>query len=245
MSRSRASLRLIRPAPARRAKASEGAPASATQRIVESVTSAIVDRRLMPGTKLAEQKVADIFKVSRTIVRQALNQLSRDRLVNLAPARGAYVAMPSVKEAHQVFETRRMIESAMVKQLSKTITEAQIVELRAHLRAEGAAVSRSDVAGRTRLLGDFHTVLARMLGNDVLVQLLTDLITRSSLISLMYQSSQSAEESLAEHVKIVDALERRDVRTATRLAEEHLSNVEQNLRLDPRTPDLAQILGTE
>ena len=40
----------------------------------------------MPGTKLAEQKIADIFKVSRTLVRQALNQLSRDKLVTLAPA---------------------------------------------------------------------------------------------------------------------------------------------------------------
>ncbi|MEP7283954.1 MAG: GntR family transcriptional regulator, partial [Rubrivivax sp.] len=38
----------------------------ATERIVESITSAIVERRLMPGTKLAEQKIAGIFKVSRT-----------------------------------------------------------------------------------------------------------------------------------------------------------------------------------
>jgi DNA-binding GntR family transcriptional regulator len=245
MPRSRARLKLIEPAPSRRAGASEGAPASATQRIVESITSAIVERRLMPGTKLAEQKIADVFKVSRTIVRQALNQLSRDRLVNLAPARGAHVAMPSVKEAHEVFELRRMIESAMVKRLGKTVSDRQIIELRAHLRAEAAAVSRTDIPGRTRLLGDFHIVLARMLGNDVLVQSLTDLISRSSLISLMYQSSHSAEKSLAEHVEIVDALERRDARAATRHAEEHLSHVEQNLRLDPRSPDLAQILDPE
>ena len=63
-----------------------------TRRIVESITEAIVERRLMPGTKLAEQKIADIFHVSRTLVRQALNQLSRDRLVTLEPARGAFVA---------------------------------------------------------------------------------------------------------------------------------------------------------
>ena len=69
----------------------------ATQRIVDSITAAIVERRLMPGTKLAEQQIADIFKVSRTLVRQALNQLSRDRLVTLEPARGAFVAKPGVR----------------------------------------------------------------------------------------------------------------------------------------------------
>ncbi|WP_029523720.1 GntR family transcriptional regulator, partial [Polaromonas glacialis] len=88
-----------------------------TQRIVESITAAIVERRLMPGTKLTEQKIADIFDVSRTIVRQALNQLSREHLVVLEAARGASVAMPSIEEARQVFEVRAMIESAMVRQL--------------------------------------------------------------------------------------------------------------------------------
>ena len=77
------------------------AASGATERIVESITSAIIERRLMPGTKLSEQKLGDIFQVSRTLVRQALNQLSRDRLVTLERARGAFVAMPSVEEARR------------------------------------------------------------------------------------------------------------------------------------------------
>ena len=233
------------PRPATSRKAASPPLAGATQRIVESITGAIVARRLMPGTKLSEQKIADIFKVSRTLVRQALNQLSRDRLVTLEPARGAFVAMPSVEEAHQVFEMRQMIEGAMARRLCALITDAQIAELRAHLKAEQAAVARTDVPGRTRLLADFHAVLARMMGNQVLAQLLGDLLSRSSLISLMYQSSHSAEASVAEHVAIVDALEKRDVRSAVRLTEVHLDQVERNLRLDPRSPDLALILGSE
>ena len=233
-----------RPASRRKTRATS-TPAGATQRIVESITEAIVARRLMPGTKLSEQRLADIFKVSRTLVRQALNQLSRDRLVTLEPARGAFVAMPSIEEAHEVFEARRMIEAAMVKRLCSTVTAMQVAELRAHLKEEEAAVARTDVPGRTRLLGDFHIVLAQKLGNQVLVQLLGDLLSRSSLISLMYQSSHSAEASLAEHVAIVDALEKRDARAAVRLAEDHLEHVERNLRLDPRSSDLAQILAAE
>lgn len=255
MPRSRANLKVIRPAPrstppartrAAQAASSEGDGGSAhggsTQRIVESITSAIVERRLMPGTKLAEQKIADIFQVSRTIVRQALNQLSRDHLVTLEPARGAFVATPSVEEARQVYEVRTMIEAALVKQLAARITDAQVAELRAHLAQEREAVARTDVPGRTRLLADFHVVLARMLGNDVLAHLLNDLLSRSSLISLMYQSSHSAEHSQDEHEQIVDALARRDVRGAVKLMEQHIQSVERNLQLDPRTPDLESVL---
>jgi DNA-binding GntR family transcriptional regulator len=218
------------------------AASGSTARIVDSITSAIVERRLMPGTKLAEQRIADIFEVSRTLVRQALNQLSRDRLVTLEPGRGARVAEPSVEEARQVFDVRNMLEAAMVGRLCAAITPAQIAELRAHLRDEQAAVVRTDVSGRTRLLADFHVVLARMLGNETLARMLADLLSRCSLIALMYQSSHSAGHSYDEHVAIVDALERRDARAAVRLMQAHLQHVEHNLQLDPRTPDLGAVL---
>ncbi len=216
--------------------------ASATDRIVDSVTAAIVERRLMPGTKLAEQKLADIYGVSRTLVRQALNRLSRDRLVTLEPARGAFVAQPSVEEARQVFEVRAMLEGALARHLAARITPVQLRALREHLKSEREAVAQTDVPGRTRLLADFHVLLARMAGNEVLAQMLADLLTRSSLIALMYQSTHSAQASQQEHERIVDALEARDARAAARLMEHHLGSVERNLRLDPRAPDLAEVL---
>lgn len=221
----------------------QAAPAaSATQRIVDAIVNAIADRRLMPGTKLSEQKIGDIFKVSRTVVRQAFNQLSRDRLVVLEPARGAFVATPTAEEARDVFEVREILETAVTKQLCATITDEQIRQLREHLERERAAVTGAQVSGRTRLLADFHIVLARMLGNEVLVQMLSELLTRSSLIALMRQSTQSAEESHDEHVAIVDAFERRDAKAAVRLVGKHLANVQHNLNLDPQRVDLAEIL---
>ncbi len=227
-----------RPAP----PAAPPAAAGATERIVASITAAIVERRLMPGTKLSEQTIADVFQVSRTLVRQALNQLSRDRLVTLAPARGAFVAMPSVDEARQVFQVRSMLEGALARQLCACISDRQIAELRSHLRNEAAAVARTDVPGRTRLLADFHVLLARMLGNEVLAQLLRDLLSRSSLIALMYQSSHSAAHSQQEHMLIVDALAKRDARAAARLMTQHLAAVEHNLHLNPHGADLGAAL---
>ena len=174
MARSRAPLKIV-------------PPQSSTQRIVDSIVEAIVERRLMPGTKLAESHIGELFDVSRTVVRQALNQLSRDRLITLEPARGAFVAQPGVEEARQVFEARQLIEAGVVRELCARITPAQVATLRAHLKDQRAAVARVDVGGRTRLLADFHVVLAQMFGNEVLAQLLADLLSRSSLISLMYQ----------------------------------------------------------
>ena len=236
------------PAAARAARAAappEATPTGTTERIVASITNAIVERRLMPGTKLAEQQIADIFHVSRTLVRQALNQLSRDHLVTLEPARGAFVAQPSVEEARQVFEVRNMLEAAMIKRAATELKPAHIAELRVHLQSEQAAVLRTDVSGRTRLLADFHVVLAQMLGNQVLAEILQDLVSRCSLIALMYQSAHSAEHSFEEHVAIVDALEKRDTKAAVKLMQEHLHHVERNLRLDPRIPDLQSALRPE
>ena len=133
----------------------------------------------------------------------------------------------------------------MIRRAATEFGAAQIAELRAHLKAESLAVQRTDVPGRTRLLADFHVVIARMLGNEVLAHMLGDLVSRCSLIALMYQSAHSAEHSYEEHVAIVDALEKRDARAAVRLMESHLNNVERNLRLDPRTPDLGALLLPE
>ena len=221
------------------------ANANLTQRIADSITTAIVEHRLMPGTKLAEQRIADVFNVSRTLVRQALMQLSRDKLITLEPARGARVAEPSVSEARQVFDARKMLEAALIKRAAAELTAAQIAQLRAHLQAQSDAVQRTDIPHRTRLLADFHVLIAQMLGNEVLAGMLSDLVSRCSLIALVYQSAHSAEHSLDDHVAIVDALERRDARGACRLMLAHLHDVERNLQWDPRAPDLESVLRPE
>lgn len=213
-----------------------------TYRIVTSITQAIVKRQLMPGTKLSEQKLANIYGVSRTLVRQALNQLSRDHLVTLTPARGAHVATPSVEEAQQVFEVRNLLESALVDQLTTRITDEQLNDLRAHLKLEANAIEQHDVSERTRLLGEFHVLLAKQHGNAVLAELLLDLLNRSSLIALMYQSSSSAERSHQEHVALVDALAHRDSQTVKDLMSQHLHNVESQLRFDTQPSDLSAVL---
>ena len=209
---------------------------SSTHQIVESLTRAIVEHRLHPGTKLAEQKLADHFGVSRTLVRQALFQLSQNRLIRLEPARGAFVAAPSVDEAKQVFAVRRMLEAEMTRAFVQVVTPGKIKALREHVAQEKLAVSNQDVPGRTELLGDFHVRMAELMGNQVLAELLRELISRCALITLMYQSAHAAEHSNEEHAEIVKALAAKDEALAVQLMNEHLTHVEENLTFDRKVP---------
>ncbi|MEY2678518.1 MAG: hypothetical protein RLZ00_1210 [Pseudomonadota bacterium] len=218
---------------------------TATRSIVDALTKAIVEHRLHPGTKLAEQKLADHFGVSRTLIRQALFQLVQKRLIRMEPARGAFVATPSSDEARQVFAVRRMIEIEMTRNFVRHVTPAQIKALKEHVAEEKAAVSRGDVPGRTDLLGDFHVRMAELMGNDVLAQILSELISRCALITLMYQSSNAAEHSAEEHSEILKAIAAKDEDLAVKLMDEHLRNVEEGLALDRKVPsnDIAMALA--
>jgi DNA-binding GntR family transcriptional regulator len=218
---------------------------TATRSIVDALTKAIVEHRLHPGTKLAEQKLADHFGVSRTLIRQALFQLVQKRLIRMEPARGAFVATPSSDEARQVFAVRRMLELEMTRNFVRNVTPAQIKALKEHVAEEKAAVSRGDVPGRTDLLGDFHVRMAELMGNQVLAQILSELISRCALITLMYQSSNAAEHSAEEHAEILKAIVAKDEKLAVKLMDEHLRNVEEGLALDRKVPsnDIAMALS--
>jgi len=205
---------------------------SSTHAIVQALINAIAGHRLRPGTKLVEQTLADHFGVSRTLVRQALFQLAQKRLVTLKPARGAFVATPSIDEAREVFAVRRMLEAEMTRQFVRSLTPARLKALREHVKRERGAVAGSDTGERTHLLGDFHVAMAQLLGNTVLAQLLEDLIARCTLITLMYQSGEAAVHSLEEHADIVAALTARDEVRAVQLMQEHLRNVEAGLEFD-------------
>ena len=208
---------------------------TSTRFIVEALTRAIVEHRLAPGEKLVEQRLADQFGVSRTLVRQALFQLSQKHLIVMEPARGAKVASPSVAEAKQVFAVRRMLESGMVSAFIGLATHADIETLKMHTIQEKAAVDSNDIANRTELLGDFHVCMAQLMGNTVLAQLLFDLTSRCTLAALMYQTTAAAQHSYEEHSAILQAIASRNELLALQLMDDHLCNVEKALALPAST----------
>lgn len=200
------------------------------QRVVESILS----QKLKPGERLGEQELADMFGVSRTLVREALMQLQARGFVEVRSRKGWYVVEPSIEQARDAFAARRALESGMLRE-SELLREAGkplqtvIKRLRQHVKEEQAAIEATDVATRTFLLADFHVCLAECLGHRVLCDLLRDLTARTTLVASLYQSTHDARESCADHGRIVTALAAGDAEGAARLMLTHIGGVEDAL----------------
>src|SRR6478735_8876902 len=132
--------------------------------IYERIYRAILDNRLKPGTKLVEERLAEIFEVSRPRIREVLSRLAHEQVVELFPQRGAYVAKPSIEQAQDVFEARRLIEPAVLRRLIETLTPDKVERLRAHHELEEDARRRDDKRAIVRLSGQFHALLAELAG---------------------------------------------------------------------------------
>jgi len=191
------------------------------QRVVESILA----QKLAPGERLGEQELADLFGVSRTLVREALMQLQARGFVEVRTRKGWYVVEPSFEEARDAFAARRVIETGMLREAGRPLQSA-IRRLRKHVADERQAIEDGDAATRTFLLADFHVCLAECYGNRLLSDVMRDLTARTTLVALLYQSSHDAAQSCAEHAAIVDALERGDAKTAEKLMLAHIGSVQ-------------------
>jgi DNA-binding GntR family transcriptional regulator len=220
--------------------------AATVQGICDSIWLAIAERRLRPGTRLKEEQLAEIFAVSRARVRQALSLLERDHLITLVPNRGAFVAEPTIEESRDVFLARRIIEGPLVERLCARADAEHIARLRAHVAEERDAHRRGDLPAIVRLSGGFHLLIAELAGSPYLYSVLRDLISRTSLITAMYQPRMTHNCGPDEHEEVVEHIARRDAAAACCAMNGHLEHVESDLDLnDAMDPpaDLRDVLG--
>lgn len=209
------------------------------------ILQAIFERRLPPGEKLTEDRLAELFGVSRTVVRQALARLAQDGIVELHPNRGAFVAAPSRADARHVLAARAVVEPEIAADACSCDSHA-LTRLRGHILMEDRARAEGDRAALVRLTGEFHVTLAEAAGNPVFVRLLTELHALSSLAILLYARGEHAACPPHEHGDIVAAIERGDAGEASRLMREHIAHVAAEMDLtEPlaRPAGLAQALG--
>ena len=214
--------------------ATDTAADTGSQHIRDTLRDAIVERRLAPGTKLSESDVGELFNVSRTLVRAALQALSYEGLVSVEKNRGAFVAHPSIDEARQIFATRRLIEPGVVRAAAPHIGKAELAELRRMLAAERQLTEQRGHSARRaeiKASGDFHLALADLSRNAILRRFMDELVARSSLVIALYGQSTVSSCGHNEHDEIVNALERGDVDTAARLMVHHIDHIEADLDL--------------
>jgi DNA-binding GntR family transcriptional regulator len=216
-----------------------------TAQVHERIWSAIVDHSLPPETRLVESELCEIFGVGRTRVRQVLQRLAHERIVTLMRNRGAMVSRPSVREAREVFAARRLIETSIVETVIKSATRKDIKRLQEHVAGELDAWRANDRRAILKLSGEFHILLAEAADNSILLEILRDLVSRSSLIIAVYQPPGASPCPPHAHREFVAMLERRE-RAAIKLMVQHLDHVFADLMLEERNGggiDLKSVFG--
>jgi DNA-binding GntR family transcriptional regulator len=211
----------------------------------ERIWSAIMDHSLPPETRLVETELCEIFGLGRTRLRQVLQKLAHERVVTLMRNRGAMVSKPSVREAREVFAARRIIEANIVETIIKTATRKDIKRLQDHLAREEEAWRDNDRRSILKLSGEFHLLLGEIADNSILLELLRDLISRSSLIIAVYQVPGASPCPPDAHRELTATLERRE-RGAIKLMIQHLDHLTTSLMLEDRTEtrvDLRSVFG--
>lgn len=121
------------------------------ERLYVEILDAILDHRLSPGVKLKEDELADIFSVSRTVVRRALLRLSHDRIVDLQPNRGATIICPDVRMAREILGVRRLIEAEVIREATLKATSESLDSLRRCVEDERDQVCKQHVGAGLRL----------------------------------------------------------------------------------------------
>ena len=204
-------------------------------------TGAIAERRLTPGEKLTEETLVEIFNVSRARIRRVLLLLAKENVVHLEPHRGAFVWRPTVTDARNILEARRIVELEIARKAAQTAGSVQIRRLRKLVAREQRAIRRSDHKDIMRLSGDFHVALAEAAANPVLAEFVRELVSRCYLILATYQRRDYRNCPQNDHVTIVDAIEAGDAELAADVMLEHFRHIEDELDLQDR-PNVKQDL---
>lgn len=210
-----------------------------------ALRDAILNHTIRPGTKLPEDELGEIYSVSRTVVRSALQALSHDRLVTLEPNRGAFVAKPTKLEAREVFEARALIEPKVAALAAEIATHRDAALLRRHLEEEHEALHEGRDGEAVVLSGRFHVAIAEIAKQSILTDFVRGLCSRSSLIiSLYWRRRDVVCESHAHHA-LVEAIAGNSPRDASELMNSHLVDLLSGLDLSDRAAEplrLADIL---
>ena len=193
--------------------------------ISKVVTTAILDKRLLPGSKLGEQVLADIFGVSRAVVRQALIRLADDGLVSMVRNRGAFVSKPSFREAMEIYDALTILEQGVAAQLSGRLNPGEWDELRQHVAKQRRAVGEKNDVLADELGQSFHTLFVRLSRNLVVQELHAQLTRRTALLRSLIRSRFDYCGLLQDHGKLIDLLQEGRTGEARDLIDLHHRNV--------------------
>ena len=193
--------------------------------VYETLLEAILSGRLTPGTVVSELALAKQLDVSRTPVHDAVRQLAKDGLVQQRANRRATVATFSRDDIHDVFEMRKILEAEAARRAATRIDRPTLARLRA--AADGLAATRTSdpswVARWADFDRDFHASIAAACGSPRLCKDIARYHLLHRGINRLATTPDVLRQALDEHVRILDALDRRDAAGAGKAMAAHVA----------------------
>ena len=190
------------------------------ERVYEELRHDILTCNLMPGAEIRESELAVRFEVSKSPVRDALISLEREGLVITIPRQGYRVAPVSISDMLDMFHLRAALERANIERIIRNASDEQLQALDQFKSFHRDQWPDGFIGYNKK----FHRLLAE-LGNprmrDQLIDLI-DLMERAVQISVSNVDHGTPEALVAEHREIIDGIQSRSVKTAQRLAEQHV-----------------------
>jgi GntR family transcriptional regulator, rspAB operon transcriptional repressor len=191
------------------------------ERVYEQLRYDILSCELMPGAEIREAELAVRFEVSKSPVRDALISLEREGLVITIPRQGYRVAPVSISDMLDMFHLRAALERANIERIIRNASDEQLQALNQFKIFHQDEWPDGFIGYNQK----FHRLLAELGGNprmrDQLIDLI-DLMKRAVQISVNNMNHGKPEALVAEHREIIEAIQSRSIKTAQRLAEQHV-----------------------
>lgn len=190
--------------------------------VYENIKKAIINGDITPGTRLTETKVSEQLGVSTTPVREAFRRLESERLVQNIPYKGAIVQELSTKEIEEVYQCRLALEVLMIESVAESIDKEGITSLR---KLVEASKQFSDFPNYETSNTAIHEKILSYTTNETLRAMLKQLHEVVYYNRSRYSLSEVRRiENYKEHLRIVEALEAKDIEEAKEAMTIHIEN---------------------
>lgn len=203
---------------------------TARNRAYEHLRQAIVAREISVGTVLDTSTVATDLEMSRTPVREALQQLLQEGLVERGQRRQMVVRHIPHDERHEILLMRDALERSVVRHAATSLAPDQLDELRALIYGQRRASTEGDIDRFIELDERFHLSLADAAGLPRFRKMLSELRASIRVMGLAAVGRPGRMEQVAaEHEAVLEALEKRDPERAAAAMRDHLRATEEVL----------------
>lgn len=181
-----------------------------------------------PGTPMVERKLCDIYNVSRSPIRNALQGLIRDGLVSFVPGKGMVVPEITIEDIFEIYDMMELFQIYAVRRSANKINEISLHALENILYNIRHSLDQENVPDAIKWDVKFHSFLIDLSGSRRL-KMFHDQISSQikRFLSYTLEDTQLAERSYLEHRNIYNCLYEQDIPGAEAAISQHYSNTKQ------------------